>query len=206
MRLRLAYVALAIGLLPALASAQDDAQPPSARLTYVPPTPRERVTWVIEGTASLPVLGVNALDAAWSTRANWPKEWGRKGSGFGKRLADDEAFATVSDAIEAGVGAFWGEDPRYRRSGDPRTWHRVGHALAATVLTSRRDGRVAPAWARFVAEATATQIENTWLPRSARTPGETAWRAGSDLLWCAAANVWDEFWPDIRKRLPASQK
>jgi hypothetical protein len=195
-----------LGLLPALAGAQETVPPTPVSSFYVPPTPRDRVTWVVQGTISLPVVGYNALDAAWSTTSNRPEEWGRGLAGFGRRFADESASTTIEDAIEAGAGALWGEDPRYRRSGQPSTWRRVHHAVFATILAPRRDGHLAPAWGRFTAIAAASQIQNGWLPPSARTPSATAWRMADDVVTRALVNVWDEFWPDVRKWLPAPAK
>lgn len=197
---------LGCALLPAVVLAQDPSPPPPAPSLYVPASAGDRIKWVVEGTASLPVLGVNTVDAAWSTHIGRPREWGGGLKGFAHRFGDEEAYATVEDAIEAGVGAAWAEDPRYRRSGEGNPWRRLRHAMTATVLAPRRDGHLAPAWGRFSAIAAATEIENTWLPRSLRTPGETAWRVGDDLAGRALSNVWDEFWPDVRKWLPATRK
>lgn len=199
-------VVLAIALIPALAAGQDVSADPPAPAAYTPPTSRDRVNWVVQGALSLPVVVFNTGDALVSTAANWPKEWGRGGSGFSKRLADEEAYSAMSGALEAGAGTLWGEDPRYLRSDRPDAWGRVRHTLVATVLTARRDGHLAPAWAHFAAEAGAIPIQNAWLPPSARTPGAMAWRVGEDLMFRALSNMWDEFWPDVRKRLPAPLK
>jgi hypothetical protein len=161
------------------------------------------VNWVLQGTLSLPVVVFNAGDSAVSTYANWPREWGRGVAGFSKRLADEEAYSAVSGGLEAAVGSLWGEDPRYRRSDQHGALRRVRHTLFATVVASRRNGRRAPAWARFAAEGGAIPIQNTWLPPSARTSSATAWRVGEDFAFRAVSNVWDEFWPDLRKRLPS---
>lgn len=198
-----AFAGVVFVLMPVLAGAQEltPANPPAP--VYVPATPADRVEWVLDGTVSLPVIGLTAVDSALSTRANWPREWGRGVKGFGRRFADETAYGAISNAIEAGVGTLWSEDPRYRRVADRTTLRRVHHALMATVLAPRRDGRLAPAWARFGGVGAAIAIENTWLPPSARTPRSTVWRVADDLTWRAISNVWDEFWPDVRRRLPA---
>lgn len=197
-------VLLGCVLLPAVVLAQNATPAPSASHRYVPPTAGDRLKWVVEGTASLPILGVNAADSAWSTKIDRPREWGGGAKGFARRFGDEEASATVEDTIEASVGAIWSEDPRYRRSGHKNPVRRVEHALAATVVAPRRDGHLAPAWARFSAIAATVPIENTWLPPSVRTKGQVAWRVGDDLIGRALSNVWDEFWPDIRRWLPAA--
>ena len=44
-------------------------------------------------------------------------------------------------------------------------------------------------------------IENAWLPPSVTTPGQTALRSANGLLGRLVGNLWDEFWPDVRKRI-----
>jgi hypothetical protein len=199
---RLALGVLAL-LLPAVSTAQEVPQGSTVPPVYTPPTPQDRVNWVLEGTISLPVVIFNAGDSAVSTYKNWPKEWGRGVSGFSKRIADEEAYSAVSGGLEAGIGSIWGEDPRYRRAIHGGVFHRIGHTIVATFVAPRPDGHIAPAWGRFAAEGGAIEIENIWLPPSARTSSAMAWRVGEDFAFRAVSNVWDEFWPDLRKRLPA---
>lgn len=197
---------LIFALLPPIAAAQDipgaTAPPVYAPPVYAPPTTGERVTWVIEGSTSLPALLFNAVGAGMATQANWPKEWGRGIKGLGFRFADEEGYATACNAIEAGVGAIWSEDPRYHPSAHRGLRRRARHALLATIVAPRRDGHLAPAWGRFGAIAATMGIENAWLPPSAKTPGQTAWRVADDLSGRLLSNLWDEFWPDVRGRLP----
>jgi hypothetical protein len=45
-------------------------------------------------------------------------------------------------------------------------------------------------------------IENAWLPPSAATRSRTTARVASNFAGQLAANLWTEFWPDLRRRLP----
>jgi hypothetical protein len=45
-------------------------------------------------------------------------------------------------------------------------------------------------------------IENTWLPPSATTRGQTTLRTVDGFAGRLVGNLWAEFWPEIRKRLP----
>jgi hypothetical protein len=42
-------------------------------------------------------------------------------------------------------------------------------------------------------------IENAWLPPSATTWQSTAVRSANGFLSRAAGNLWEEFWPDLRR-------
>ena len=177
---------------------------PTAPLTadaYVPITTAQRVDWIVDGTIgrrSLIVVG--PLATVWQTGFNTPEEWGRGASGIAKRYAQREADVAISNTIEAGVGALWGEDPRYIPSGRKGIWPRARYAIKTVLLAQRRDGSLKPAWGRYAGNVFNNLIENAWLPPSVTTPGQTAWRSGLGLLGRLGGNAWEEFWPDVRKR------
>ena len=171
-------------------------------ITYRPATIADRIDWTVEGTIgvrSLTVVG--PLGAAFLTGMNSPEEWGRSWSGFGKRYAEREADVAISNTIEAGVGALWGEEPRYIPSGRTGIWPRARYAIKTTVMAQRPDGHLAPAWGRFAGNTLNNLIENAWLPPSATTPGQTILRAVLGLLSRMGGNAWEEYWPDARRLL-----
>jgi hypothetical protein len=171
-------------------------------ITYRPATIADRIDWTVEGTIgvrSLTVVG--PLGAAFLTATNSPSEWGRSWSGFGKRYAEREADVAISNTIEAGVGALWGEEPRYIPSGRTGIWPRARYAIKTTVMAQRPDGHLAPAWGRFAGNTLNNLIENAWLPPSATTPGQTILRSVLGLLSRMGGNAWDEYWPDAKRLL-----
>jgi hypothetical protein len=171
-------------------------------LTYRAATTSDRITWAVDGTIGLRSLTVvGPLGAAFLTATNSPEEWGRSWSGVVKRYGQREADVAISNGLEAGVGALWGEDPRYIPSGRKGIWPRARYAIETTVLAQRPDGHLAPAWGRFVGNTLNNVIENTWLPPSATTPGQTLLRAGLGLLSRLGGNAWEEYWPDARRLL-----
>jgi hypothetical protein len=186
-------------LAPSVTAAQtSQLTPPSVPVTYQPITSEQRLDWVVGGFVAPQNLAVGALTTAWVTALNTPEEWNRSWSGFGKRYLAREADVGIANTIEGGLGAIWGEDPRYQRSRRDGIWPRVGDAAAATVLAPRRDGHLAPAWGRFAGKTLNTQIENTWLPPSVTTARGTTIRVANSFLGRFVGNLWQEFWPDIR--------
>lgn len=173
---------------------------PSAR-GYAPITPGERICWITDGTIGVQSLGIGVFASAWQTAWNVPDEWGRTWSGGGKRYLAREADVAISNTIEAGLGAIWGEDPRYVPAPRGPIRSRIGYAFRTVVLAPRRDGHLAPAWGRFAGNTINNVIENTYLPPSYTTTGQTIWRSASGLASRLAYNLWSEFWPDIRARL-----
>src|SRR5437870_553218 len=168
---------------------------------YAPISAEARAAWVSHNAASPTSLGLGAAGSAWMTAKNWPREWRRSATGFGRRYLDVQGSAAVSSAIEAGLGVVWGEDPRYIRSARQGTGTRLRYAVTTVVVAPRRDGRLAPAWGRLSANLLGNTIENTWLPPSGRTRSQTLARVGYAALDRLAANIWAEFWPDVRQRL-----
>ena len=167
---------------------------------YVPPTARDRFKWTVEGAAGASGIAAGVFIASWNTAWNSPSEWGRGWSGFGKRFGSREAQITISNAIEAGIGAAWGEDPRYLRSGRTGVWARTGYAAKTVFVAHRRNGRLAPAWARYVGGIGSNLIANTWLPPSSTTASHSVRRIGNGFLGRFVGNLWTEFWPDVRSR------
>ena len=174
---------------------------PLSAVDYVPITGLQRTNWIIVGTIGPRSLAVGVLADVWQTGFNVPEEWGRGWSGIGKRYLEREVDVAISSTIEAGTGAIWGEDPRYIPSGRRGLWPRVRYALKTVLLAQRPDGHLAPAWGRYAGNTINNVIENAWLPPSASTPGQTVLRSASGFLGRAGGNLFDEFWPDVRRRL-----
>jgi len=168
---------------------------------YQPITPRERVNWIVTSIVGPKSLAVGVWSGAWDTAFNTPEEWGRTWEGLGKRYLARGADVVVSSSLEAGVGAIWGEEPRYIPSHRSGFWSRTGFAATTVFLAQRRDGHLAPAWGRYVGNTLNNVIANAWLPPSVTTPGQTALRSANGVFTRLVGNLWSEFWPDARRWL-----
>jgi hypothetical protein len=167
---------------------------------YVPIRGAQRIDWIADGTVGVRSLGVGVLAAGWQTGLNVPQEWGRTWSGLGKRYIEREADVAISNTMEAGLGAIWGEEPRYIPSGRHGIWPRARYALKTVFLAQRSNGHLAPAWGRYAGNAFSNVMENAWLPPSVTTWRQTTVRSANGFLGRAAGNLWEEFWPDVRRR------
>lgn len=184
------------------ADVQAPASPPLTATGYVPLMGLERVKWIVDGTIgpkSLTLVG--PIGAAFQTALNLPSEWERTWSGAARRYVQREADVALSSTIEAGLGAVWGEDPRYIPSGRHGIGARARYAIKTAFVAQRRDGHLAPAWGRYAGNVVNNLIENTWLPPSATTAGQTLSRSLLGLVTRMGGNAWEEFWPDVRRRL-----
>ena len=112
-----------------------------------PITPYERLEWFTkESIAPTNLLG-SAILAGWGTVFNDPHEYGTHWDGFGSRYGMVMSSVVTSNAMEASLGAIWGEDPRYRRASAGSSMRgRIGHVVKWTFVAPGRDGQLQPAW------------------------------------------------------------
>ena len=185
-----------------VASPESDAQlsPPPGD-PYVPIEVNQRADWIVDGTIGLRSLWVGVLTSSWETAWNTPAEWNRTWSGMGRRYVAREADVTISNALEAGLGAIWGEDPRYVPSQRHGIGPRARYAVKTVFLAPRRDGHLAPAWGRYVGNTLNNVIENAWLPASVTTPRQTIVSSANGFLGRLIGNMYEEFWPDAHRLL-----
>jgi len=190
----------------AIAPTQPPAPPPLTALNYKPPTLGERRDWIVDGTIGpRSLLVVGPLATIWQTGFNTPSEWGRTWTGVEKRYGEREVDVAISNSIDAGLGAIWGEDPRYVPSGRRGIWPRARYAIKTAFVAQRRDGHLAPAWGRYAGNLVNNVIENASLPPSVTTAQQTIFRSALGLVGRLGGNAWDEFWPDVYKRLRKNQ-
>src|SRR5579871_6289365 len=114
---------LSFTLLAVAASAQ------STTAAYQPITGGGRFEWAIMNTINLPSFGVGLINAGWGTYFNEPREYGTSLKGFEKRFGIRLAGVGVSNTMESGLGAVWGEDPRYPRAEGQPFAQRAGHVV-----------------------------------------------------------------------------
>lgn len=177
---------------PASSSSSDGRQSISAR---------QRIQWVLSSTLGPASLTAGLFSAGWGTLFNHPKTYGPHWEGFGDRYGMRLSGLALSNSMEAGLGAVWGEDPRYKRDAGAPFMHRLGHAAEMTFMAQNRDGGVMPAYARFVAIPSSNVISNAWRAPGDDTAGNAAVRIGLGFFGRFGSNTFDEFWPDVHRML-----
>jgi len=178
-----------------------DAAATSSSDTRQPITAKERIEWVAQSTVGPEGVAGELVGAGWGTLFNSPKAYGTHWQGFGDRLGMSVAGNAVSDTLEAGLGAAWGEDPRYFRDDGASFGHRLGHAAKMTFMAEDRNGNLMPAYARFVAIPGSNFLSNAWRAPGDDTASRATIRTGIGFLGRFGSNVFDEFWPDFKQKL-----
>ncbi len=206
----LGFFLLALGTQ-GLASAQDarntnllpDAASASRPVpNYQPITSSQRSGWLVKSTVGpTSLLLAGPLSAAIGTARNIPSEYGTHWDGFGKRNGMRLTGIATGNLIEAGLGAAWGEDPRYFHSPTRGVWPRVKYVIRTTFLAPHRDGRWHPAYARFAGDVGNNFLSNAWRADSeAKTSGAVV-RSVWGVVGRMGSQAFAEFWPDVQKKI-----
>jgi hypothetical protein len=184
------------------AKSESDANALSSSDARQPITNTERIGWVVNTTVGPAGLAGELLGAGWDTLLNSPpKGYGTHWQGYGDRVGMSVAGNAVSNTIEAGLGAAWGEDPRYFRDGGGSFGHRLGHAAKMTFMAEDHNGGVMPAYARFIAIPGGNFLSNAWRASGDNDVNRAGIRTGIGFLGRFGSNVFDEFWPDFKQKL-----
>lgn len=165
-----------------------------------PITAEQRVGWALANTLGPQAIIGEAFSAGFGTWRDKPVEFGSHWDGFGKRAGADLSEAGVSHSMEAGLGAIWGEDPRYYRDAGAPIKNRLAHVIKMTFFARNREGALMPAYARFIAIPSSSALSSAWRPESERSFGNVGARIGLGVLARMGNNACIEFWPDIRRR------
>ncbi|MBS1806000.1 MAG: hypothetical protein JST28_21875 [Acidobacteria bacterium] len=191
---------------PASASTVHDV--PTASSDYRPITSEERFKWFAHSTVGTTSLVGGIFSSALGTALDSPSEYGPHWDGFGKRYGMRLTGISTGNAIEAGLGAAWGEDPRYFPVVERPFKSRVKNIVDLTFRAYRSDGERHLAYARYAATFGNNAISNSW-----RAPSESDWqhallRTAEGFGGRALSNTFSEFFPQAIRKLrhkPESQ-
>lgn len=168
---------------------------------YEPLTAAERAKWFGSSAFGPSTLAFSTVSAGLSTWRNAPEEWGPGWEGFGKRYGSSFGRRVIAKGVEAGAGALWGEDPRYRRVGEGPVSRRIGNVAKMTFLSYDRSGNTMPGYARFAGLSVSSYAATAWLPDRQRDTGDFFARIAVGLTGRITGNAMREFWPDLKRRM-----
>ena len=173
----------------------------SAQAPYEMISGRQRIDWAVQQTFGPESLLVGTLTAAIGTGRDTPPEYGPHWDGYVKRYGMRFTGIAASNTIEAGLGALWGEDPRYVRNQNLTFKKRIVNVFLLSFTARNRDGKLVPAYARYIAIPGNNFLANTWRVSSESTTSAALSRTGYGILGEIASNAWSEFWPDVKRRV-----
>ena len=173
----------------------------SAQAPYRMISGKERVQWAARETFGPQSFLLGTLTAGIGTARDHPEEYGPHWDGFAKRYGMRFTGVASSHTIEAGLGAIWGEDPRYVRNQNLPIKRRIGHVFLLSFTARDRRGKLMPAYARYIAIPGNNFLSNTWRVSSDATTSAALTRTGYGVLSEVASNAWSEFWPDVKRHV-----
>jgi hypothetical protein len=163
---------------------------------YEPVTARQRLRWFITNSIGPSHLAGGVITSALGTALDRPKEYGPGWGGFGDRFGMRLTGVVTSNAMEASLGAVWGEDPRYFRVPDRPFGSRLKNVIKQAFVARQRDGNYAPAYARYAAITGNNFLSNQWRVPSESNTRDALLRTGEGFAGRIAADAFQEFWPD----------
>jgi hypothetical protein len=159
-----------------------------------------RLAW---RTATDPVaFGIAGLDAGFSQAENDYPGYGQGARGFAKRFG--ASYADNFDGTLFGNAIFpilLKQDPRYFRRGEGSFRSRLFYAISTTVWCKNDNGTWGPNYSNILGNLTAGGISNLYYPASDRGAGLTFERGFTVTAYGAFGGVFNEFWPDIARKL-----
>jgi hypothetical protein len=176
-------------------------KPQTQEAPYHPITARQSLRWFITNTVGPPHLLGGIFASAFGTALDRPNEYGPHWGGFADRYGMRMTGVVTGNAIEASVGLMLREDPRYFRVQDRPFKARVGNVVRLTFVARREDGSYGPAYARYIAIGGNNILSNTWRVRSEANLQNALLRTAEGFAGRMALNVFEEFWPDVKKRV-----
>lgn len=194
MSLRKVRFALAIIAAATPAAAQNIATP-------VKPESLNRLRWFAAATAGPASTMGGFISGGYGVLTHKPEEYPPNTKGFAQRFGTRLSGVATGNAINASLGALWGEDPRYVRHGGAKLGARVKRIIGHTFVTRYSDGETRFAWARLAGNVGNNTLSTLWRVQSEVGAGPTARRISFGFLGQMAGNAFAEFWPDVRKKI-----
>lgn len=167
------------------------------------PLSRKQKLQIALRTATDPVaFGIAAFDAGFSQAENDFPGYGQGAQGYAKRFG--ASYADNFDGTLLGNAIFpilLKQDPRYFRRGTGSFTSRLLYSVSTTVWCKNDNGKWGPNFSNLLGNLAAGGISNLYYPASDRGAGLTFERGFTVTAYGAFGGIFNEFWPDIAKKL-----
>jgi hypothetical protein len=140
--------------------------------------------------------------AAQAMALNSDPELGGGFAGYGRYY-----WRTFTDGVsgtfftEAIVPAITHEDPRYYTMGQGGFFHRTGYAISRAFVTKTDSGGTSFNFSEVVGNGLEAGLSNAYYPPQERGLNQTALNFGTQMESAVLNHIFQEFWPDIRRKL-----
>ena len=133
---------------------------------------------------------------------NSDPELGHGIAGYGRYY-----WRTFTDGVsgtfftEAIVPAITHEDPRYYTMEQGGFFRRTGYAISRTFITKTDSGVTSFNWSEVMGNALEAGSSNAYYPPQERGLSQTARNWGTQMESAVLNHIFQEFWPDIRRKV-----
>jgi len=140
--------------------------------------------------------------AAQAMALNSDPELGHGIAGYGRYY-----WRTFTDGVsgtfftEAIVPAITHEDPRYYTMGQGGFFRRTAYAISRGVVTKTDSGGTSFNFSEVVGNGLEAGLSNAYYPPQERGLSQTALNFGTQMESAVLNHIFQEFWPDIRKKI-----
>jgi hypothetical protein len=132
---------------------------------------------------------------------NSDPELGHGAAGYGRyywrTFADGVSGTFFTEAI---VPALTHEDPRYYTMGEGGFFRRTGYAISRTFVTKTDSGGTSFNWSEVAGNGLEAGLSNAYYPPQERGLSQTGRNFGTQMESAVLNHVFQEFWPDIRRK------
>jgi hypothetical protein len=143
-----------------------------------------------------------AILAGQALALNSDPELGHGAAGYGRyywrTFVDGVSGTFFTEAI---VPAITHEDPRYYTMGQGGFFRRTGYAISRTFVTKTDSGGTSFNWSEVAGNGLEAGLSNAYYPPEERGLSQTARNWGTQMESAVLNHVFQEFWPDIRKKV-----
>ena len=171
--------------------------------THLPPmTPQQKFWLATEGSFDYSSFISVAIAAAIEQATNTYPEFHQGAAAYGRYYWHALADAGVENYLTGAIlPAITHEDPRYYTLYSGGFFYRTRYAVSRLWITKTDAGAATFNFSEVLGSGAAAGISSRYYPRHERSGDEILERWASQLLSDGVGNVFQEFWPDINRKL-----
>ena len=165
-------------------------------------TKRDKLLFPLhEEARPLSLVPVLLLAGYGNIRGNDPK-LGTDSAAYGERVGEaflrQTSIRVFSDGL---LPVIFQEDPRYYRKAYGSYESRFGYAVRRVVVDARDSGKLGFNFSDTLGRGMSAALTQAYYPEASIGPKVVFKTWGYSLLGAASVNVFQEFWPDVKKKI-----
>jgi hypothetical protein len=166
----------------------------------LPMTNHEKFRYYLKSTYDPISIGFILARAGINQARDTVPEWGDGAEGYGRQVASSFGQKTVKRSINLGLKTMFHEDLRCFRSGQSGFWNRSSYAAGQVLIAHKDSGGRRPNYTWLASTFGEAYVSRQWHPDRYHNWSDYISTFAVSLALDAARNVFDEFWPDLKRK------